>query len=219
MLLASVVLLLQASVVPATTARAIINRDATALYAASLVDDRTPLIAFQPTPAVVNPAPATSRFDRDGILLFDPGDDDRPNATREDPLFGDETSRILSAVHIPTPFAKLPPLTEHRLFALRPAHRWLMLAIMQSSAATLDAWTTNRAIAEGHRELNPLLRPAAGTPAMYAAVEVGPLILDLIGLKMKHSENGLLRRAWWLPQTIGANVSLGEGLRNLAVTH
>ena len=219
MLLASVVLLLQASAVPATTARAIVDRAATAFYAASLMDDRTPLIAFQPTLAVVNPVPATSRFDQDGIRLFVPGDDNRLNSAREDPLLPDETSRILSAVHIPTPFAKLAPLPEHRLFALHPGQRWLMLAILQSSAATLDAWTTNRAVGAGHTELDPLLRPAAGTPAMYAAVEVVPLILDLIGLKMRHSENGLLRRAWWLPQTIGANASFGAAVRNLAVTH
>jgi hypothetical protein len=219
MFLASVVLLFQAPAIPVVDASAMADRARATQLVAANSDERTPLTAFQPTPTFGTPAGNTSQFDKDGVRLIDLNDPSQVNFAKNGASFPDETSKILSAVHIPTPPVKLPPLPEQKPFALRAAHSWLMLALMQSGAATLDAWSTNRAIAEGHEELNPLLRPFAGTRAMYAAVQVEPLLLDLLARKMQHSENGFLRRAWWLPQSIGTSASFSSGIRNLVVAH
>ncbi len=218
MVLATLVLLFQAPAVPVKTDDAIKNPPATEYYAANLADERTSITAFQPTPSSTAPAP--SRFDQDGVRLLNFTDDgSKVKPTSTVPVFPDETSKILASVHIPPQIETLPPLPEHRFSVMRPGHSWLMLALAQSSAATFDAWTTNRAVAQGHTELNPMLRPVAGSPAIYAAIQATPLLFDFIGRKMQHSENGTLRRMWWVPQVIGTATSLGAGIRNLAVSH
>ena len=219
MVIATLVLLFQAPAVPVRIADAIKNPPAANYYATILSDERTSLAAFQPTIAT-STTPAPSRFDNDGIRLLDLTDDgSKAKSTSADPVFPDMTSKVLAAVHIPPQFEKLPPLPERRTSVLRPGHSWLALALAQSSAATFDAWTTNRAIAQGHTELNPLLRPVAGTPAMYAAIQATPILFDFIGRKMQHSENGTMRRMWWVPQVLGTVTSLGAGIRNLSVSH
>jgi hypothetical protein len=220
MVLATVVLLFQAPAVPVRIDDAIKNPQAAVYYAANLADERTPVVAIQPTPTSTATAPAASRFDQDGVRLLDLMDDgSKGKTTKDEPVFPDETSKILASVHIPPQFEKLPPLPEHRVSVLREGHSWLMLTIAQSSAATFDAWTTNRAVGHGYSELNPLLRPVAGSGAMYAAIQATPILFDFIGRKMQHSENGMMRRMWWLPQVLGTATSLGAGIRNLAITH
>ena len=218
MILATIVLLFQAPAVPVTTDSATKNHPAPVYYAANLPDDRTPLTAFHPPVTPIAPVPAPSRFDQDGIRLLDlTGDDTRMRMA--DAGFPDATSRILESVHIPTQVEQLPLLHGDKVTMLRPALGWLALGIAQSSAATFDAWTTNRSIAQGHTELNPILRPVAGSPAIYAVIQIAPLLLDFIGRKMQHSENGFVRRMWWVPQTVGTVTSLSAGIHNLAVTH
>jgi len=95
---------------------------------------------------------------------------------------------------------------------------WLGLAIAQHSAATFDAWSTRRAITRGGaQELNPMLKPFAGNRSLYAAVQVGPALLDLLGRKMMHSRHSFLRRTWWLPQVLGTAASVAGGVHNLGV--
>jgi hypothetical protein len=219
MVIATLVLLFQAPAVPVRIADAIKNPPAANYYATILSDERTSLAAFQPTIAT-STTPAPSRFDNDGIRLLNlPDDGSKAKSTSADPVFPDMTSKVLAAVHIPPQYEKLPPLPERRTSVLRPGHSWLALALAQSSAATFDAWTTNREVAQGHTELNPLLRPVAGTPAMYAAIQATPILFDFIGRKMQHSENGTMRRMWWVPQVLGTVTSLGAGIRNLSVSH
>ena len=219
MVIATLVLLFQAPAVPARIDDAVKNPPAVTYYAASLEDGRTSIIAFHPALSLASAA-APSRFDEDGIRLLDVNDDgSKAKPASAEPVFPDMTSKVLSAVHIPPQFEKLPPLPEYRSPVLRQGHSWLALAIAQSSAATFDAWTTNRAIAQGHSELNPLLRPVAGSPAIYAAIQATPILFDFIGRKMQHSENGTMRRMWWVPQVLGTVTSLGAGIRNLSVSH
>jgi hypothetical protein len=219
MVIATLVLLFQAPAVLVRIDDAVKNPPPVTYYAANLTDERTSITAFQPAPASTT-APAPSRFDNDGIRLLNlPDDGSKAKSTSAEPVFPDMTSKVLSAVHIPPQFEKLPPLPERRSSVLRPGHAWLALALAQSSAATFDAWTTNRAIAQGHTELNPILRPVAGTPAMYAAIQATPILFDFIGRKMQHSENGTMRRMWWVPQVLGTVTSFGAGIRNLSVSH
>ena len=97
-------------------------------------------------------------------------------------------------------------------------HLWLALTIAQHSAATFDAWSTDRVISSGQgRELNPLLKPFAGNASLYAAIQVSPAVLDYLGHRMMKSRQGWARQVWWLPQVLGTTVSLASATHNLHV--
>src|SRR5205814_682094 len=66
---------------------------------------------------------------------------------------------------------------------------WKGLAVAQHSAAVFDAWSTRRALYRGAHELNPMLKPFAGNASIYAAVQVGPTLLDLLSHKMMTSSH------------------------------
>src|SRR5712692_9724160 len=73
----------------------------------------------------------------------------------------------------------------------RAAKTWYALAAASHGAATFDAWTTRRVLSSGAgHELNPLLRPFAGSSALYAAVQVGPTVFDYLGKRMMTSRHG-----------------------------
>jgi len=94
---------------------------------------------------------------------------------------------------------------------------WKGLAIASSGAATLDAWSTRRAITtDGAQELNPLLRPFAGNASLYAAIQVGPLLMDYAGRKMMYSRHSWVRHMWWIPQSASFASSIFCATHNLA---
>ena len=94
---------------------------------------------------------------------------------------------------------------------------WKGLAIASSGAATFDAWTTRHAITtQGAQELNPLLKPFAGNASLYAAIQVGPVLMDLAARKMMYSRNSWVRRLWWAPQTASFVSSMFCGSHNLS---
>jgi hypothetical protein len=93
---------------------------------------------------------------------------------------------------------------------------WRGLAIASSGAATFDAWSTRHAItAAGAQELNPLLKPFAGNASLYAAIQVGPVLMDYAGKKMMYSRHSWVRHMWWAPQTASFVSSLFCGAHNL----
>jgi len=95
---------------------------------------------------------------------------------------------------------------------------WYALMFASSGAAAFDAWSTRRAISGGYgTESNPMLAPFAHSGALYAATQVSPLVMDLIGRKMMTSRNNLVRRMWWLPQTLGTGMSISAGIHNVGV--
>jgi hypothetical protein len=99
-----------------------------------------------------------------------------------------------------------------------PSRRqWLALAIVQHGAAAFDAYSTNQAVAHGAVEDNPTLRPFAGSPAIYAATQVAPLLFDLMARHMQRSEYPLVRKCWWMPQTLSAGLSIFSGVHNLSI--
>ncbi len=105
-------------------------------------------------------------------------------------------------------------LTEER----HNEHLWMGLGIAAHSAATFDAWTTRRAITTfGGQEMNPLLKPFAGNASLYAAIQVGPLMMDYVGKKMMYSRHSWVRRMWWVPQSASFASSLFCGVHNLGV--
>jgi hypothetical protein len=97
---------------------------------------------------------------------------------------------------------------------------WYALAITSSGAATLDAWSTRRALSRNDgTEANPLLRPFAHSGMLYAATQVSPLFMDYLGKRMMVSRYRMVRRVWWVPQSVGASVSLFAGVHNIGIVH
>jgi hypothetical protein len=97
-----------------------------------------------------------------------------------------------------------------------PSRRpWLILSAVQHSAAAFDAYSTRRAITRGAIETDPLLRPFAHSPAVYAAIQLGPVMLDIVARHMQRSRNNLWRRTWWVPQSASTSVFLFSGVHNL----
>ena len=128
------------------------------------------------------------------------------------------------AVTVPTPIAFLNPgkpmtVTVGQLRAenRRKQLMWKGLAIASSGAATFDAWSTRRAITTaGAVELNPLLRPFAGNASLYAAIQIGPALMDLAGKKMMYSRYSWVRHIWWVPQSASYVSSILCGAHNLS---
>jgi hypothetical protein len=104
--------------------------------------------------------------------------------------------------------------------AVRQRHRdeWLALAIVQHGAAGFDAWSTHRVVESMKgQEGNPLLRPFAGNASIYVAVQVAPLVFDLVGHRTMTSRRQWVRRVWWLPQAAGSALSVGSGIHNIHI--
>lgn len=120
----------------------------------------------------------------------------------------------------PAAFApvKLKPLPAE--VTARQKHTWLALTIAQHSASTFDAWSTRYSITSGNaHELDPLMKPFAGSAAIYGAIQVAPAATDFLGRRLLHSSSPKLRKLWWLPQTAGTIGFIVSGLNNVGVAH
>jgi hypothetical protein len=105
-----------------------------------------------------------------------------------------------------------------RLVDEAPSRRkWLALGMAVHGAAAFDAYTTRQAIGRGAVEADPMMRPFASSPSIYAAIQVAPLALDYAARRMQRSENPVVRKMWWLPQSGGAAMYLFSGTHNLGV--
>ena len=107
---------------------------------------------------------------------------------------------------------------ELRAEQRRKERVWMGLGVAAHSAATFDAWSTRRAISTyGAQELNPILRPFAGNASLYAAIQVGPALMDYVGKRMMYSRKNFVRRLWWIPQSASFASSLFCGAHNVVV--
>jgi hypothetical protein len=94
---------------------------------------------------------------------------------------------------------------------------WRGLVLASSGAATFDAWSTRHVITtSGAQELNPMLRPFAGNASLYAAIQIGPALMDFAGKKMMYSKHSWVRHMWWVPQSASFVSSMFCGAHNLA---
>jgi hypothetical protein len=99
-----------------------------------------------------------------------------------------------------------------------PSRReWLVLMILEHSAAAFDAYSTRGAISRGAKEEDPMMRPFAHSPAIYAAIQVGPALLDVLARRMQRSQYNFVRRTWWVPQSVSTGGSVFSGVHNLSV--
>jgi len=129
-----------------------------------------------------------------------------------------QNSQSFSTIRLPEPQPEKP---VHFVAAeTLPGRRvWMMLSIAEHSAAAFDAYSTRRAIASGAVEEDPMMRPFANSPAIYAAIQAGPVLLDFVARRMQRSQNSLLRRAWWVPQSASAGMFLFSGVHNIRVAN
>jgi len=100
-----------------------------------------------------------------------------------------------------------------------PRKTWLVLSIAEHSAATFDAYSTRLAVSRGANEADPMMQPFAHSPAIYGAIQVGPLVLDYAARRMERSQHGFLRKTWWVPQTAATGLFLFSGAHNMSVAN
>jgi hypothetical protein len=124
-------------------------------------------------------------------------------------------TQSFSTFRIPTSSSKEHPITEAMSMPSRNA--WIALSIAQHGAAAFDAYSTRQAVGHGAVEDDPMMRPFAHSPAIYVATQVGPVIFDLLARRMQRSEYPMLRRLWWMPQSMSAGLSIFSGVHNLSV--
>ncbi len=123
---------------------------------------------------------------------------------------------LTGIIAAPLPAAPLPPVKAGRNEIRKTSRMWAALTIAQHSAAAFDAWSTRRALSAGGRyEADPLMRPLAKSPAIYGAIQAGPVVLDYIGRRMSRSENKWMHRLWWVPQSAATAGFLFSGSHNL----
>jgi hypothetical protein len=132
-------------------------------------------------------------------------------------------SDLLSKGATATPVSPVAPIRLSGSKLQDPSERlrhreWIVLGIAQHGAATLDAWSTRRALSSGKaRELDPMLHPFAGNRSIYAAIQVSPLLFDYLGRRMMASHYGWAKRTWWVVQTVSTVISLAAAAHNLQV--
>ena len=144
-----------------------------------------------------------------------PGSDstDLPDAPEPDPVTGPRVIDFLISGK-PMTVSVRQLLDEER----HKQRLWIGLGVASHSGATFDAWSTRHAITTtGGQELNPLLKPFAGNASLYAAIQVGPLVMDYVGKKMMYSRHSWVRHMWWVPQSASFVSSLFCGVHNLGV--
>jgi hypothetical protein len=127
-----------------------------------------------------------------------------------------DTTQPLSSVRVPEP-APVKPVRVYTAEKPHMSRSWLALAIVQHGAATFDAYSTRQAIGRGAVEDDPLMRPFAHSGAIYAAIQVGPLLLDYVARRMQRSEYRMVRRVWFVPQTASTVGFILSGAHNLSV--
>ncbi len=153
---------------------------------------------------------ATARLKLDSIYADDKGR--QPGVT---PVSIAQNAQSFSTIRIPEAKEKRYPIREAES---APARReWLALAVAEHGAAAFDAYTTRQAISRGAVEEDPTMRPFAHSPAIYAAIQVGPVLFDLLARHMQRSHYDFERRTWWLPQSASTGVSIFSGVHNLSV--
>jgi len=126
-----------------------------------------------------------------------------------------QNSQSFSTIRIPEENEKRYATREAESVPLR--REWLALMVLEHGAAAFDAYSTRDAISHGAKEEDPLMRPFAHSPAIYAAIQVGPVLFDVLARRMQRSQYDFVRRTWWVPQSVSTGVSIFSGVHNLNV--
>ncbi|HEY4683339.1 MAG TPA: DUF5658 family protein [Candidatus Acidoferrales bacterium] len=118
----------------------------------------------------------------------------------------------------PIPILRMP---EARPISRNERMVWTSLTFSTQAAAAFDARTTRMLLhGYGGREVNPFLRPVAGSDAgLFAALQVSASGANYLGWRMLRSQRRWVRKLWWLPQTVNVAGSLFGGFHNLNEIH
>jgi hypothetical protein len=141
--------------------------------------------------------------------------DDKPGRPASTGVLLAQNSQSFSTIRLPE--------ADEKRYAIRPAEsaparrNWLMLSVVEHSAATFDAYSTRQAVSRGAVEQDPLMRPFAHSPAIYGAIQVAPVLFDLLARHMQRSNYNFERRTWWVPQTASTGMSIFAGVHNLNI--
>lgn len=123
-------------------------------------------------------------------------------------------SSSMANVYLPPPPAFRPP--DEAPIIHRKA--WIFLSAVEHSSAGFDAWSTRYALTNGRVEADPLMRPFAGSAAIYGAIQVIPIGLDYVARRFERS-SGWTHRIWWAPQAVASVTFLFSGSYNVAHTN
>jgi hypothetical protein len=95
---------------------------------------------------------------------------------------------------------------------------WFIMTAVQHSTATFDAWSTRYSITSGRgHELNPLMKPFAGSSAIYGMIQLAPMATDYLGRRLMNSKHPTLRKLWWVPQAAGSAGFMISSINNIRV--
>lgn len=192
---------------PAATAAKSVTYDRTARAAAVVNLPSAPLPNFAP-PVAATPPTLAVNSPSDGSAGL-------PAGFRLAALDSTNNTQALSTIRIPQPDPK--PFRRIGVEDAPSRRTWLALSIVQSGAATFDAYATRQAIASGAHEADPFMRPFANSAGIYAAIQVCPIVLDYAARHMQRSENPVVRHSWWLPQALGTGIYIFSGTHDLHV--
>jgi hypothetical protein len=102
-------------------------------------------------------------------------------------------------------------------FLTRPFYdkRVGLLAGINAGAAVLDDVASRKVIEAGGYERNPLIRPFVHNSGTLAVESVGEVwLMAFLADRMKHSSHPVLRKTWWLPQTLNISAKTAGGIYN-----
>jgi hypothetical protein len=216
MVLAVAALLLQFQAVPTTISNVKVAPQATQTFAIQPGTTSTSHFAAKPAYVTSDDESSSSRLNVASVELV--SEDSKPASMRPVSFEPSQSTQTFSTIRLPDPKASQENSIERAINT--PSRRqWLALAIVEHGAAGFDAYSTRQAVGHGAVEQDPLMRPFAGSPAIYVATQVGPLLFDLLARHMQHSEYPLVRRVWWVPQSLSAGVSSFSGVHNLNVAN
>ena len=90
-----------------------------------------------------------------------------------------------------------------------------LLAEINVGATVMDDVSSRMVIDRGGYERNPLIRPFVHNSGTLAAESVGEVwLMAFLADRMKHSRHPLLRKTWWLPQTLNISAKVTGGIYN-----
>jgi hypothetical protein len=214
MVLAVAALLFQFASVSHALPAAIPAQPAAAASAAEAREPNTPDTSLDTSMnAKLNPDLSSAHFEKSSASSAEPSS---TGSFKPAPLTSAQNSQSLASIRIPA----FEPAKQNSIIRAEsvPSRRaWLALAFVEHGAAAFDAYSTREAISRGAVEADPIMRPFVHSPGLYAAIQVGPVVLDLVSRRMQRSQNNFIRRMWWLPQSIGTASSIFSGVHNLNV--
>lgn len=216
MILAVAALALQISLAAGLAVTAAATKPATGAANETTSAVSAPALPTEPAIAREPESSGTTHFNPDKVTLNLATKESSSAKLNPVSLGSSADAQTLSNVKI-APIQPTKPEEVKMAETRRYTKSWMALSLIQHGAATFDAYSTRQAVGHGAVEDDPLMRPFAHSGAIYAAIQAGPIAFDLIAHRMQHSEIGVVRRMWWVPQTISTATYLVAGVHNLNV--